>query len=188
MGPLPLQPSPQWSPLARRIVSGLLLLHLAALVIGPASVGPSSELCQALWRTFRPYLDAAYLNHGYHFFAPEPGPSHLVRYEVRLADGSLRRGYFPDPKLHRPRLLYHRHFMLSEHLGNVAAEAHPDVLAVYAASFAHHLLKQHEASWIKLYLVRHALPSSTDVSGGMPLDHASLYQERSLGEFKPGAS
>jgi len=29
---------------------------------------------------------------GYHVFAPEPGPSHLVRYEVTRADGSQVEG------------------------------------------------------------------------------------------------
>ena len=38
---------------------------------------------------FRPYLEAAYLDHGYAFFAPDPGPSHLVRYELEFDDGGV---------------------------------------------------------------------------------------------------
>ena len=178
----------QWSPAVRRIISGLLLLHLTALVAGPASVAPSSLLSQSLWHAYRPYLDLAYLNHGYHFFAPEPGPSHLIRYEAELPDGRRRLGYFPDLKQHRPRLLYHRHFMLSEHLANLAADAPQDVVAVYSASFARHLLKEHAATSIKLYLVRHDLPAAAAVQAGMALDDASLYRERLLGEFKAGES
>src|SRR5262249_44997980 len=66
-----------WSWPVRLGVSLLLIIHLAALVVGPSSVEPSSYLSVQTWQVFRPYLDAAYLNHGYHFFAPEPGPSHL---------------------------------------------------------------------------------------------------------------
>lgn len=174
-----------WSARARRIVTGLLLVHLAALVAGPCSVEPSSPLCRAVWRLFRPYLDVAFLNHGYHFFAPEPGPSHLIRYELELADGSVQRGFFPDRDRHRPRLLYHRHFMLSEHLSPLAEEtAPPELLHAYSASFARHLLDEHQARQVTLYLVRHLLPRPNDVLQGMPLDDASLYRERSLGTFR----
>src|SRR5579871_4532118 len=81
-----------WSKSARCAASALLLFHLAALVVAPCSVEPSSYLSVQTWRFFQPYLDAAYLNHGYHFFAPEPGPSHLVRYELELADGTIKTG------------------------------------------------------------------------------------------------
>lgn len=66
---------------------------------------------------FRPYINAMYLNHGYAFFAPNPGPSHLVRYRIEFDDGREPiEGVFPDLKTQRPRLLYHRHFMLAESL------------------------------------------------------------------------
>lgn len=178
-----------WTPLRRRVVSGLLLLHVAALVIGPAAVAPASPLSQSAWHLFRPYLEAAYLNHGYHFFAPEPGPSHLVRYELELPDGTRQLGYFPNRDQHKPRLLYHRHFMLSEHLGNlVAEEAPPAIIEAYSVSFARHLLKEHGAKRIKLYIVRHSLPRPGDVAAGMPLDHASLYREKLLGTYEAGDS
>jgi hypothetical protein len=57
----------------------------------------------------RPYSQWLYMDHGYFFFAPNPGPGHLVQYQV----GSETRT-FPDKAKHWPRLLYHRHFMLSE--------------------------------------------------------------------------
>jgi hypothetical protein len=52
-----------------------------------------------------------YLDHGYFFFAPNPGPSHLVG----IRDQSV---LFPDRKEQWPRLLYHRYFMLSEFYNN----------------------------------------------------------------------
>jgi len=58
-----------------------------------------------------------FLGHGYRFFAPDPGPSHLVEFEITSADGSVVSGRFPDrddDANSLPRLQYHRWFMLSE--------------------------------------------------------------------------
>jgi hypothetical protein len=105
----------RWSLRARLVVSGLLALHLLSVVVGPWSgPPPASQLAQAVARVLAPYLYAIHLNHGYRFFAPNPGPSHLVRYEVQRADGTRLAGRFPDPASHWPRQLYHRHFMISE--------------------------------------------------------------------------
>lgn len=56
-----------------------------------------------------------FLDHGYFFFAPNPGASHLVHYKVEFADGREPiEGRFPDLKQQQPRLKYHRHFMIAE--------------------------------------------------------------------------
>lgn len=99
----------------RALVSLLLLLHLAAVILPPMSM-EGSPLMSRGWRWMQPYIEAAYLNHGYHFFAPQPGPSHLIRYELELPDGSRKEGTFPSRDDNWPRLLYHRHFMLTEFL------------------------------------------------------------------------
>lgn len=79
--------------------------------------GTSSDLAEWMMPVFRPYAQAAYLDHGYAFFAPDPGPSHLIKYKVDFEDGRPSvEGTFPNLKEQRPRLLYHRHFMLSEQL------------------------------------------------------------------------
>jgi len=165
-------------------VSVLILLHVAAVFIAPCSVSPSSQLSRAAWFAVHPYLDAAYLNHGYHFFAPEPGPSHLIRYELERADGTTKRGFFPDRQQHWPRLLYHRHFMLSEHLNALAESgASQEQIDVCIASFARHLLNEHDAQTVRLYLMRHLLPRPDEVMSGMRLDDSSLFREKPLGTF-----
>ncbi len=104
-----------WSVTRRRWVSVLLLLHLGAIFVAPlAVVDPASEFSVSLHRTISPYTQSLFLDHGYRFFAPEPGPSHFVIYEIQQADGNLITGRFPDPDNNWPRLLYHRWFMLSE--------------------------------------------------------------------------
>lgn len=122
----PSSPSPEGKSLwadgrIRALVSLLLIVHLAAVALPPLSM-EGSPLAGYGWRALRPYIEAAYLNHGYHFFAPQPGPSHLIRYELQWDDGARQEGTFPDREHNWPRLLYHRHFMLTEFL-NVLNES-----------------------------------------------------------------
>src|SRR5262249_2500500 len=80
-------------------------------------------------RTLQPYISALFLDHGYFFFAPNPGPNHLVDYKLEFADGRApQEGRFPNLTTERPRLLYHRYFMLSEALTAtfVPAEGPPE--------------------------------------------------------------
>jgi len=103
------------------LVSGLIAFHLAAVFLAPMAFATedSSPLVNRLYSVVRPYATALYLNHGYFFFAPETGPAHLVDYKVEFADGRPPvTGRFPKLATERPRLLYHRHFMLSESLFN----------------------------------------------------------------------
>src|ERR1700722_11148109 len=74
-------------------------LHVAAVFVGPWAMPPhGSELARSIANAFGPYLQAAFLNNGYRFFAPEPGPGHLVRYEIVTHDGQKIEGSFPDRK------------------------------------------------------------------------------------------
>src|SRR5438128_3704533 len=76
----------------KALLSVALAFHLAAVFVAPfafaSNSGPSpSPLADALFKVFRPYLGALFLDHGYFFFAPNPGPSHLVDYKVEFDDG-----------------------------------------------------------------------------------------------------
>jgi hypothetical protein len=100
----------------------LLCVHLLAVFMPPFAFqsspirGLGSPLVENILRLLRPYTELAYLNHGYAFFAPDPGPSHLLRAELRFDDGRPPQFLtMPDIGRHWPRLLYHRYFMLSEH-------------------------------------------------------------------------
>ncbi|HWB09716.1 MAG TPA: hypothetical protein VG826_10840 [Pirellulales bacterium] len=182
-----------WSPRVRFIVSLALVWHLVALLVGPIS-SPPSMLGERLQSIYAPYLQAAYLNHGYKFFGPDPGPSHLVRYVVETSDGERIEGTFPDRKTHRPRLLYHRHFMLSEFLVGLAGpwdprfDWHNQPLSksqeAYIESYAHHLLAVHGGKRVTLYLVEHRLATPQEVIEGMRLDDSQLYRSRKLGSFE----
>jgi len=123
------------SPRTRLIVSVLVLLHLTAVFWAPftfaSRVGAdsSSPFADGLMPYLRPYIAMMYLDHGYFFFAPNPGPSFLVKYKVEYPDGrGAVEGVFPNLKEQRPRLLYHRYFMVSTALNNsfAPAEAPPE--------------------------------------------------------------
>ncbi|MFM7070308.1 MAG: hypothetical protein ACKO38_00735 [Planctomycetota bacterium] len=127
---------PRWSRRLRWAASLLIVGHVAAVFIAPFTfastpapgVSDGSPAAVAAMRWFHPYIEAMFLQHGYAFFAPDPGPSHLFRVRLEFADGrpseELR---FPDLRRQQPRLLYHRHFMLSERLwvGHVPSVAPP---------------------------------------------------------------
>jgi hypothetical protein len=110
------------APWARLLISLLLILHLTAVFIAPFAFacnagGSTSPLADVTYRRLHPYIAALFLDHGYFFFAPNPGPNHLVDYKVEFADGRPPiEGRFPSLAEERPRLLYHRYFMLSEAL------------------------------------------------------------------------
>jgi hypothetical protein len=100
-------------------LSALLLYHVLAVFLPPFQFASGSPFANALMVGFRPYSVAMYLDHGYFFFAPDPGPSHLVDYKVEFADGRAPvTGRFPDLQQQQPRLKYHRHFMIAEALNN----------------------------------------------------------------------
>lgn len=167
------------------VISILLGLHLVAVIVAPLSI-EGSPIASRLWWGFRPYLQAAYLNHGYHFFAPQPGPSHLLRYELDLPDGSRVTETIPDRDRNRPRLFYHRHFMLTEFL-NVLREQTEGVddpqapprriFDRYSESYARHLLAKHQAKQVTIHLVRHLIPFPDEVAAGRPLNDPALYQD-----------
>jgi hypothetical protein len=156
----------------------LLLLHLVAIISAPLTIGPSSATSRRIWDLFSPYLQVLYLNHGFHYFAPEPGSSNLVSWTVTRDDGSTLTGRFPNFEM-TPRLLYHRHFMLSEVLGN----SDPQLQSEIARGFARNLLREHNAAQVSLSTIRHDLSSMVRVRVGGQLTDPDLYTEQPLGSF-----
>lgn len=192
-GALPASP---WSLRTRLIVSALLLFQLSAVLYGPLSMPMTITAEYARW-LYRPYTGATYQGHSYKFFSPEPGPSHLVRYELEMPDGAKKVGTFPNLDDEWPRLFYHRHFMLSEHLNQAVPPPGPDDPAPtdfttmttppsqlrVAQSYANHLMTKYGANSATLYLIRHFIPTPEQAQKGMKLTDPSLYRERRLGTF-----
>jgi hypothetical protein len=118
-----------WPVWARVAVSVAVVWHLVGVMVAPLSTPPRFEgqdsvIGSQLKTIYEPYVTALYLNHAYKFFAPNPGDSHLLRYDLYFADGTKRVNrddqILPDRFHHWPRLLYHRHFMLTEFINDFA--------------------------------------------------------------------
>ncbi|MDA1052755.1 MAG: hypothetical protein O3C40_20060 [Planctomycetota bacterium] len=170
-------PSKSW----RVIISLLLIAHLVAIFMPPfmlqaSGSGGTSPIGELVMNALLPYIDMAYLNHGYAFFAPNPGPSHLVRARIEFDDGRQPvEETFPDLDEQWPRLLYHRHFMLSEQLNAQyqppqlppeisqepeLAERWQTARRMYELkwrSFQEHLTAKHDASYVTLTRVEHRM-------------------------------
>jgi hypothetical protein len=165
--------------LLRLAVNAWLVFHVAAIIIAPAAVSPSSDLVQAGWDLFQPYLQILDLNHGYHFFAPEPDDSTLLAFEAQRPDGTVISGRIPNFEI-KPRLLYHRHFMLTEQMKDA-----PEALQQeWMGSYAEHLCQKYGAARVKLTGQIHHLPTMEMVRAGMRLDDPSSYEEEDLGSFE----
>ena len=157
----------------------LLGYHLLGLALGPASVPPLSSASQrGLFVISRAYLNALHLNHGYHYFAPDPGPSTLLRYEGTRPDGTPVAGVMPDAAADFPRLLYHRHFMLTERLAGPAGRN-----PAYHAALARGLGRKTGAGELSLTVLTHRLPDPREVRAGFGLDDPATYSRRPLGRF-----
>lgn len=111
-----------WSVWQKRCLSVILIGYLTVVLLGPLTVPFASEhLTRPLGQLVEPIQQALFLRHGYRFFGPDPGPSHIVKYKITQHDSSPLAGTFPDRESQWPRLRYHRWFMLSETLYSDAA-------------------------------------------------------------------
>ena len=189
-------------PLGRGLRIGIsiaLLVHLAVVIATPAGlVMPGSRFARWLLQGAAPYVQAGNVSHGYAFFAPDPGPGHIIEYELRFADGRKERGVIPDTHQHWPRLRYHRHFMLTEQLASLWEDEpirpeNPRFDAAWqqdykrwarqrkeftnrANAYGKHLLKTSGATEVEMNLMRHHLLTPEEfLSGRSPRDR-DLYE------------
>ena len=180
-------------------LSLLIVLQICAVVAEPfrfftrssRGTSPAADVPRSL---LGPYIDFAYLNHGYFFFAPEPGPSHLIDCHLDFGDGQQASIRYPDRQAQWPRLLYHRHFMLAESLhqlwvppiedsllgsGDPLLPAWRDERRRYETvrrSMTRHVVERFGAENAVIDRVEHRLPSDHEVLvQRIPLNDPSLY-------------
>ncbi|MFM9059593.1 MAG: hypothetical protein ACKOSQ_10805 [Planctomycetaceae bacterium] len=165
-----------WSP-RRKVIASLLIVGYLAVVIVPPLAGPppASDLARMAFGPLRPFIHALGLDHGYRFFAPNPGPGHSIRWVVTRADGSTVSGSTPDRDADWPRLLYHRRFMVAEKVADrippadvpeeIRREARADWEPL-VRGVARHLLDVTGGTSVRLEIVEHFLPGPDDVVRG----------------------
>jgi len=155
-----------------------ILFHLVAVCSSPMSVQPSSPLQQMLWYCCSPYVQVLYQNNGFHFFAPNPEGANSVVYTLEFTDGRTQEGKFPNRQIF-PRLLYHRHFMLSEFLGALDGPERE----MMTRAFARRLCEKHGADKISISLQWHDLALRERILAGGTLFDDDLYQVTPLGTY-----
>lgn len=205
-------PPSTWPRTTRRLITALLVFHLIAVVIPPLQLATtsspimSSPFVDRISWVFRPYDDALFLNHGYAFFAPNPGSNFLLRARLEFTDGRPAQWVsLPDVERQAPRLMYHRHFMLSEHFhgadpGAIPADASPAARGRWRAmrevflrreqAIIEHLKQKYGASEVTIERWEHRPPTTYEYfQEGVPLDSPRLYRsvdDRRLPEYRPG--
>lgn len=169
-----------WSRWVRVLVSVAIVWHLFAVFITPFSIPPyTSGLVQrlALSNYVTWYIRPLYLNQGYHFFAPDPEATYIVRYRVVGADGKEILGQLPDLDKQWPRLRYHRYMMLANQAqltlrGEPVEQRVRAMLRVYARE----LLREYEGTEARVEHVVHNILRPADVLDGTKLDDPRTYQ------------
>lgn len=156
---------------ARWLISAALLFHLGAVAVAALRVPPVSPLGESAAEAVRWYTDVVLVMPGYRFFAPEPDASQMLRVEMVAADGSQHEEIYPDLARQWPRLLYHRHFMLTSRMQTAPLDPLSQALA---DSYARHLLAREGAQEVRIFRRQHQLPSRDEVLKGTLLTDAGL--------------
>ena len=160
------------------LVNFWLAFHVFAIFISPAGMPPASPLLVDASRVALPYNQLLFLNHGYHFFAPDPGASTLISWAIDRPGDTPLKGHFPDPDI-RPRLLYHRYFMLAENIDAFPFETQDQVFRAYARHFAF----QHDSPSIRLSRLRHSPSSIARIQAGGQLSDFETFFEEPIGFY-----
>lgn len=163
------------------LVNIWLVYHVFAVFIAPAGMPPSSPLLVDVSKAALPYNQMLFLNHGYHFFAPDPGPSTLISYMAPRPGDVAAKGTFPDFTTY-PRLLYHRYFMLSENIGAFPEETQAEIFAAYARHFS----RLHGTDAISLTRVSHVPSSIARIQAGGQLSDPETFFTEPIGFYDFG--
>ncbi|MBM4076575.1 MAG: hypothetical protein FJ267_13170 [Planctomycetes bacterium] len=159
-------------------MSVLLAFHVFAIFVAPSAMPPASALLEQCYNFALPYNEALFLNHGYHFFAPDPGSSSLMAYSIPQAGNIPLKKRIPDKSIW-PRLLYHRYFMLAENVSSFSEKSQNEFYEAYARHFA----RIHNADRVTLYSVSHEPSSMARIQVGGRLDDPEMFSEEVINEY-----
>lgn len=185
--------------LIRFSLSLFVVVHLAAVSLPPLSLqarGPLgvSPIIAWMLAPLDAYCQFLYLDRGYAFFAPDPGPSHLIQVAVSDGEKVTDEVFYPDLQSQKPRLLYHRHLMLTEYLHEIyrprvqSGTGLPsedssrwieerDRYEQVRHSFLRHLQHVYEGKQVSLRRIEHRLPNlELYREHPLPLDHVDSYR------------
>lgn len=161
-------------------INALLIWHVFAIAISPSAMPPASPLLADASNVARPYNQALFLNHGYHYFAPNPGASSLLEFEAATGNDVPQLERIPNPDEYFPRLRYHRFFMLAENVWSFGGEAQKEFIEAYARHFAEKM----DADSISVIAVSHDPAPMRRIMAGGDLTHPTSYLREPLADFQ----
>jgi hypothetical protein len=100
-------------------------------------------------------------------------------YAAERDDGTVIRGKIPNRGI-APRLLYHRHFMLTEQMNTGPDELQEQ----WYDSYAQHIGRKYGAKQVSLTRQLHFLPTMQMVRTGVRLNDPASYEDQDLGVFQ----
>jgi hypothetical protein len=160
------------------LVNIWLVFHLVAIATSPAPMPPASPLLLDAAMVALPYNQAMFLNHGYHYFAPDPGASTLISYRIDQPNDVPIKGRFPDTATF-PRLRYHRYFMLAENVWGFPEQTQDEFMEAYGRHFS----RQHNADTISLTILSHDPSSIARIRAGGQLSDPETFQEEPFDSY-----
>ncbi len=162
-------PGASWPAWARQLVSGVLLIHLTAILAGALAAPPASALEREVAEAFARYHQLIDQGYGYRYYAPEPGPTPVVTATVRYQDGRPEETVRIPERGTLPRLRYQRQLALANHLATDFSSAKKftgdGMRSHYARSYAQHLARSRPGcSTVTLFVQVHFFPGPEEVA------------------------
>jgi hypothetical protein len=174
----PTATSSRFSRVGYLLLSTWLGWHVFCVFISPGAMPPVSPLMERGYRLARPYNELMFLNHGYHYFAPDPGASTLIRWTVPREGEASVVGRFPSTDI-QPRLLYHRYFMLAENLWAFDEETQREMQEAYARHFA----RLQNSNRVRLEQILHEPSPLVRILAGGQLDDPEMFSSEVMGDY-----
>ena len=159
-----------WPTWAKRIVSAILAIHIAAIMAGAFGAQPSSVLQQRWNSAFFKYFQLTDQGYSYRYYSPEPPPTPVAEATLTFQDGRTERIRIPDRSA-RPRLLYQRQLALShaleaDHRAAQQSMAGPQT-SVLSKAMAKHLFRKYDCERIAFDVRMHFAPPLDRVREGL---------------------
>jgi hypothetical protein len=172
--------APGWPTWARLLATLAILFHALAIWSGAWAPMPSSELEQAMDRTFEGYQQLVAQGYSYRYYSPEPSPTPVITASLSFADGRPEQAVRIPERGTWPRLRYQRQLALANGLMRDVDEARQGgdgSRSRWAHAFASHLGRSHPGcSSVTLRSQWHMVPPPGRVRellatpGGGPVD------------------
>jgi hypothetical protein len=157
-----------WPVWAKAAVSAAVVVQAAAALTAALAWPPSSALETWVADRFAVYYQVLDQGYSYHYYAPEPGPTPVIKAAVHYDDGRKEREVRIPSRGLTPRLRYQRQLALATHL----TEQYTGAKAMtgdgaenpVVRAFARHLAREHPGcASVTVSLQWHLIPNLLSV-------------------------